>query len=474
MQDRCRQLILLTSPLLLWAACVCYPVVDDWTYLTVPNFDGFMKADYLLPRGNQWRPFDAIFGYLLALRPTLFPWMNHVVIVVGHVVNTLLVYSIGQQLGFKSLARYISTLVFYLSPAMVATVLNTDSINQVYSQLWGLTGLLICLRMHGRRKYVLWGITLLLATLSKENGIMWAWVTPLVVAGGKNERRAIRNGFLWGTFVAFLYLTVRFAWSTEVIRTDSAYVNDGLLQHVRGLMMLIGYTFIPLDYVSIVHAPSRNGWLIAITLLLSIPFLMIFVRYLLKSSSRIGWVLLAGILLLALPHLLTIFSVLHAYAALSLSALLIGFVTQQETRRQWLIGSFIAYAAAMLISTGHHWQKSVESGETARQLVREVLRQSKHSAHNVFLIMQEDKSPQYSSFCVNPADAFGWGRAVCMETHYQWPESITELVVPVDQWNEKKDSFIFDALSMGYDAVWIQKHHTITVLEKESSHSTLP
>lgn len=474
MQDCCRQLILLTSPLLLWAACVCYPVVDDWTYLTVPNFDGFMKADYLLPRGNQWRPFDAIFGYLLALRPTLFPWMNHVVIVVGHVVNTLLVYSIGQQLGFKSLARYISTLVFYLSPAMVATVLNTDSINQVYSQLWGLTGLLICLRMHGRRKYVLWGITLLLATLSKENGIMWAWVTPLVVAGVRNERGAIRNGFLWGTFVAFLYLTVRFAWSTEVIRTDSAYVNDGLLQHVRGLMMLIGYTFIPLDYVSIVHAPSRNGWLIAITLLLSIPFLIIFVRCLLKSSSRIGWVLMASILLLALPHLLTIFSVLHAYAALSLSALLIGYVTQQETRRQWLIGSFIAYAAAMLISTGHHWQKSMKSGETGKQLVKGVLRQSKHSAHNVFLIMQEDKSPQYSSFCVNPADAFGWGRAVCMETHYQWPESITELVVPVDQWNEKKDSFIFDALSTGYDAVWIQKHHTITVLEKESSHSTLP
>ena len=474
MQDRCRQLILLTSPLLLWAACVCYPVVDDWTYLTVPNFDGFMKADYLLPRGNQWRPFDAIFGYLLALRPTLFPWMNHVVIVVGHVVNTLLVYSIGQQLGFKSLARYISTLVFYLSPAMVATVLNTDSINQVYSQLWGLTGLLICLRMHGRRKYVLWGITLLLATLSKENGIMWAWVTPLVVAGGKNERGAMKNGFLWGTVIVFLYLTVRFAWSTEVIRTDSAYVNDGLLQHVRGLMMLIGYTFVPLDYVSIVHAPSRNGWLIAITLLLSIPFLIIFVRCLLKSSSRIGWVLMASILLLALPHLLTIFSVLHAYAALSLSALLIGYVIQQETRRQWLIGSFIAYAAAMLISTGHHWQKSVESGEMARQLVKGVLRQSKHPARNVFLIMQEDKSPQYSSFCVNPADAFGWGRAVCMETHYQWPESITELVVPVDQWNEKKDSFIFDALSTGYDAVWIQKHHTITVLEKESSHSTLP
>lgn len=474
MQDRCRQLILLTSPLLLWAACVCYPVVDDWTYLTVPNFDGFMKADYLLPRGNQWRPFDAIFGYLLALRPTLFPWMNHVVIVVGHVVNTLLVYSIGQQLGFKSLARYISTLVFYLSPAMVATVLNTDSINQVYSQLWGLTGLLICLRMHGRRKYVLWGITLLLATLSKENGIMWAWVTPLVVAGGRNERGVMRNGFLWGTVVAFLYLTVRFAWSTEVIRTDSAYVNDGLLQHVRGLMMLIGYTFIPLDYVSIVHAPSRNGWLIAITLLLSIPFLMMFVRCLLKSSSRIGWVLMASILLLALPHLLTIFSVLHAYAALSLSALLIGYVIQQETRRQWLIGSFIAYAAAMLISTGHHWQKSMKSGETGKQLVKGVLRQSKHPARNVFLIMQEDKSPQYSSFCVNPADAFGWGRAICMETHYQWPESITELVVPVDQWNEKKDSFIFDALSMGYDAVWIQKNHTITVLEKESSHSTLP
>lgn len=466
MQDRCRQLILLTSPLLLWAACVCYPVVDDWTYLTVPNFDGFMKADYLLPRGNQWRPFDAIFGYLLAFHPTLFPWMNHVVIVVGHVVNTLLVYSIGRELGFKSLARYISTLVFYLSPAMVATVLNTDSINQVYSQLWGLTGLLIYLRMQGRKKYVLWGITLLLATLSKENGIMWAWVTPMVVEGGRwKVECGGRKGFLWGTVIAFLYLAVRFALSTELIHTDSQYISDGLLQHVRGFLMLVGYTFVPLDYVSIVHAPSRNWWLAATTLLLSIPFLVMFVRCLFKSS-RIGWVLLVGILLLALPHLLTIYSVLHAYAALSLSALLIGYATQQETRRPWLIASFVAYAAAMLISTGHHWQKSVESGETGRQLAKEVIRQSKHPARNVFLIMQEDESPNYSSFCVKPADAFGWGRAVCRETRYQWPEIITDIVVPVHEWDENIDDFIDDAFSIGCDAVWIQKNNTITVLEK--------
>ena len=70
MQNSCRKLILLTSPLLLWAACACYPVIDDWSYLTVPNFDGFLKPYYMLPRGNQWRPFDGLFGYMLSFRPT--------------------------------------------------------------------------------------------------------------------------------------------------------------------------------------------------------------------------------------------------------------------------------------------------------------------------------------------------------------------------------------------------------------------
>ena len=467
MQNSCRKLILLTSPLLLWAACACYPVIDDWSYLTVPNFDGFLKPYYMLPRGNQWRPFDAVFGYMLSFRPTWFPWFNHLVIVVAHVINTLLVYSIGQHAGFKNHALCISTLLFYLSPAMAATVFNTDSINQVYSQLWGLAGLLICLRMRRRAKYTLWSITLLLAMLTKENGIMWAWVTPMLVYGiFRKDKSELKTMLLLGTFIAFIYLAARFSLSGEIVYTDSAYMNDGLLRHIRGFVMLVGYTFIPLDYVSIVYAPSRNWWVATFTLLLLLPFLVIFIKCFFKNFSSTTFILSAAILLLALPHLLTIFSALHAYAALSAGAWLTASVIQHETNRKRLTVCFAGYAAAMLITTGHHWLKSVESGETGKHLAKEVVRQSHRPAYNVLLIMQEDTSPKYSSFCAQPADAFGWGRAVCTETHYKWPEHITEIIVPTGQWNKRISELTAGSFPKDYDAVWIQKGKTITVLEK--------
>jgi hypothetical protein len=53
-----------------------------------------------------------------------------------------------------------------------------------------------------------------------------------------------------------------------------------------------------------------------------------------------------------------------------------------------------------------------------------------------------------------------------METHYKWPKHITDVIVPTGQWNKRISELTTGSLPKDYDAVWIQKGKTITVLEK--------
>ena len=72
---------------------VCYglillpllPFADDWHYHTKPNL--YFRWSSLLPRAVVWRPLDILFGGFLGLSPAMFPWVNRLVGVAGHVVG---------------------------------------------------------------------------------------------------------------------------------------------------------------------------------------------------------------------------------------------------------------------------------------------------------------------------------------------------------------------------------------------------
>ena len=79
--------IVLTAPLALLLLCQLQPTFDDWTYYTIPQMEP-LTLHSLLPDGNYWRPFDVLFGYLLGLNYRLFPFLNHLFILLGHILNT--------------------------------------------------------------------------------------------------------------------------------------------------------------------------------------------------------------------------------------------------------------------------------------------------------------------------------------------------------------------------------------------------
>ena len=465
MQNSHSKLILLLTPFILFAAMVTHPVFDDWTYFTMPSnykLDGFAN---MLPTGNHWRPFDAALGYLLWLKPALFPWVNHIIVVVGHVINALLLCRIGKIFKLGSTALYIAVLVFYLSPAMIATVLNTDSFNQVYSHLWGFLGLYTYLSYNGRKKYIIWCATIIIATLCKENGMMWAWATPILTWGlQKNNKQETKRDILIGTTIMIAYLIVRFSLSQHIINTESDdYFSTSLLRHIRGVAMLIGYSFVPIDYVSIVHAPTRNILLASITILLCTPFIFIIIKNTMKADRKLILSMIAAIILLALPHLLTIYSSLHPYASLSISSILIATIAQKEKNSKRMIAAFSLYLISMIISTGNHWIKSYESGMTGKRLAQEAIAKTRKPVDKVYLINIDTHETKYSSFCTIPYEAFGWGLAATNETEYKWPERIYVNTIDI---KEKKDisNIINNAHHEGYQTFWIIEKDSIKVL----------
>ena len=466
MQDCHSKLILLLSPIILIAALVTHPVIDDWTYFTRPN--DFTQDNFanLFLVNNQWRPFDGALGYILWLKPALFPWINHIIVVTGHVINALILCKIGKVFKLQSIFLYITILIFYLCPGMVATVLNTDSINQVYSHLWGFLGLYIYINYKRKYKILIWCTTIMLSSLCKENGIMWALATPIIAWGLRlTDNKKLRNDILWGILVIVIYLFIRFLNAGYLVNPNSAYINFPLYNRLFGFVKFIGYTFVPLDYVSIVYTPSRNIIFASITALLSLPFIILVLKNFKTTDRRLLLSLLFSIVLLALPHLLTIYTALHPYASLSISSLLIGTIIQKEKNYKGIIVAFVMYLFAILISTGHHWYKSYESGMVGKRMAEKAIKYTSLPIDKVCLIDINNNEEKYSSFCAIPVEAFGWGIAAMQETNYKWPKYIYQEHIEASD-KDKIPTLINKIYRRGYKTIWIVDRDSIKVLNE--------
>ena len=186
-------LIIVSMPFVLWAKLQILPTFDDWTTLSLPNYDPQWQQ-YFLPNGSFWRPFDAAMGYLYSvIGNDWYPFLNHLLIFAAHLGSTFMVYKLAGALCFNNMARAVATSFFWFSPCVLATVFACDSMNQTYSMLWGLIALWIYLQRTERWRHPLWMLCVLLAALSKENGLAWAVVPPIVAFGFRRISRRISS-----------------------------------------------------------------------------------------------------------------------------------------------------------------------------------------------------------------------------------------------------------------------------------------
>ena len=457
-------LMLLTAPFIAYALTLLHPTFNNWTYTTYPNTDpDFWK--YLLPYGDYWRPFDGLFGYVVALDRSLFPALNQLCILAGHIIATLLVWLVARQLHFHPAARLTAATIHYVSPAMLGTLLTNDTLNQTYAACWGLAALWVYLRQ-GRHSVPLWIAMCAVATLCKENGIMWLFISPLTAwAFGRCTRRKALRHAAYGLLCCVVYGAVRLSLPNAYQKENNEYLSLTLGEKVKNAVKYVLFSFTSTDFVSLLHKPSRNLPFLLLTTALSAP---LFVLNLLAAGhhrrDKQVWALLAASLLAALPHLLTLFSAMHAYAGLAPLALLAGWLVPAQGKAKAVAGgACMLYVLSAVAVDARHWQKAYLSGIAGYEMALSTISQTHKPTHRVCCLCVDRGEPKYSSFCVIPYDAYGWGNAVIWETHGRWPQVLdVQKITPTDGISRTA----CQKLRQGYDHVWIADGMHIKVMER--------
>lgn len=458
--------IIIASPFLLYAITLLLPVHDDWSYCTTPYYDFGEKFIYrVLPWYSYWRPWDGLFGYFLSLHKELFPTLNHIAVYTAHLVCTFLIYRLSGTLGFKTYPKNISTIFFFISPAMLGTVFGIDSLNQAYAQMWGLAATTAYIEIKNKWRVPLWLALALIGTFSKENGITF-FVIPQLLAwsmGRITLRQAVKDT-VWAALVVVAYFSTRIALTNTNVYINDAYLENTITRKLKNVAVFIGMTWIPLDYVSLWHAPNRNLLIVALTLIISTPFIIyIFFSKPKNLLTREALGLIACMLIAASPHLVTLFTAMHPYASLGISALIVGYLTDKMDNKKLLYILFAMFIASTMFVDWHHWQKSYESGMTGKKMGEEAVRKINKPVDKVYIITIDRGETKYSSFCAIPNDAFGWGLSMYAETGYKWPETIFNTSVKEKE-TYKIDSIAEDALAKGYEKVILVHGDTVDVI----------
>ena len=294
-----------------------YPTHDDWGYASPSKVENLLSR--LMPSKTFWRPLDALYGYLLGYAPYLFPQLNHAIVLVGHFILCVILFFLLRKFTKRKSSLYIGTLFFCLSPGIVASITQTDYINQIWAMVAGVTSCFYFLKtMKINRKiyYLLWLSFAFLATLIKENGIVW-FIAPVMfnficnlTNSNENLKELIKKHivlFLIGILGICLYFAVRFILMGEIalgnsvnnltstVKHANRYTIDfSLFNIVKNYCYVFGGAATSIDTLAFFLKP-RNWIVLFITSLVSILFILCLCSGLvgiLKNKQRVFYLVI--------------------------------------------------------------------------------------------------------------------------------------------------------------------------------------
>lgn len=443
------------------------PTYDDWYTLSSPNFDAQWHK-YFMPYGSVWRPIDALMGYV-SQDAAQFPLYNHIITVAAHLLSTLMVYALARRLFASGAACNFAALVFCVSPCMLATVFACDAINQALSQMFGLAAVAAFVFMRSRWRYALWAVLVWAAALAKDNGIAWAVVPPvLALYTERTPMRTLCRRLAFGVAIATAYAAVRLSLPYTVI-PNPEYSTFSLVKKLREVAMLMAYSFVPVDWMSVFCVEARQIASLLITIFCTFWLWAALLPGALRAlRSRNMWVLAACFVIVLSPNLLITLSMMNAYAGLAFAALLMGlFLQEAQPSPKKLRDTMFCFVAAVLITDSNHIfeaQNSAQEGIIMAHKANEECMGHK-PGDTVFSVTVEETERKYSSFHVLPSDAFSNGQAVLWVNNYRWPRQIHEEYVPAGE-RAKAVKMAADAVGKGgYAYAFVVEHNWVQVLK---------
>lgn len=434
------------------------PTDDDWGYLVAPKLEGF-NFNSFLPNGLFWRPIDAFVGLVNNSYPILFPFLNHLLIGCGFLLSIYYLYKILKLLGFAGIPLNVSISIFIVSPAALGSVLGIDSINQMYSVCFGLIGIYQYLR----KKYLLWIIVSILAVFAKENGIVYFVIPPLIGYLNKKSTKEVITHCVVGFLIVIIYMILRFALqiSSIHIEEESPYAFTLTRKLTDIISFVVGSTSV-VDFVSLIHKPSRNIFIVVLTLFVSALFLFTIFKNK-KVINKEILILTFCMVVAASPHLVTHFGPMHAYSTIPYFCLIVAFILNKDRsiyEKKLFNYAFILYVITAIAVDWHHWYRTFESSRIGPIMARQCLQKTIGHPQNVLCISVEDDYPRFSSFCVPPRDVFHGGSAVLRETGWTYPKNLKTIIID----NEKKLNTVIRKNKTKYDCIWIQNKFNVYVL----------
>lgn len=96
-------------------------------------------------------------------------------------------------------------------------------------------------------------------------------------------------------------------------------------------------------------------------------------------------------------------------------------------------------------------------------MAEDIIKKTGKRIDRVYVIVIEDDAPKYSSFCVIPRDAFGYGKAALAYNNYEWPRNIEHYYIDETEKN-KIDSIANRAIAHKYENVWLVYKDNVEII----------
>lgn len=454
------------------------PVTDDWNYFTSPNFHP--ELDQLLPRTGYWRPLDVIYGWFLGLIPALYPYLNHVLVSLNHVLLIWLILRVSELLNIERKSAVIATAYFAITPAVMATLLSVDSLNQSFSMLWGGWAIYAYLKFKGSKRIILYLLFSVLSVFSKESGIVWVFIAPFLsvfsLLPQKENLDEIKHISIRTIILSLLFVIVYFSLrilvtpATEILGSDDPenrlYLSVFSFSFIKNIALLFGSGLTTLDSISF-FLPPRNYTFLILSFLLGIPFLFLLIVNLFKKISNRKSALKALIFIIliiasASPHLvLTQTAEMHVYPTVFMIAIFIGWLMNDVKFSKVYLLSFVMFISGAFFSSARKFESIYKYGRSGIDIALELKKRTTVKPEKVLILMYGDNDvPGYSVFFQDKRWAYYGGAASRFVYNFEYP---LETKAMRTKSTEERDSIIKETGS-SYNCVWIILKDSVDVI----------
>lgn len=459
--------ITLSLPVVLACTVGILPTFDDWTSTPAPNPDDF-TWQLLLPRVSYWRPLESLYGWCLGHYRWLMPWFGHVIVIIGHYVGCIMLYLVASRLGMGTVARNVATLSLWVATGAIATTTACDGMSQTWVHTLGMIALYVYLTSRERGSYS-WLVIVALATIVKENAVCWGIAIPVIGYGfGLTDRRDAVKQIAWALLFGVCYSVIHFAMPTAAdYQLEEDYFDFSVVRILRGIALWLTYSLLPLDYIHLLYAPQRNLLYVALSAIAVIPFVIVLMaqrRGALINSKILSLMMASAIL--AGPHLVTIFSLMHVYSSIGMIALLFGCLADTVVRKKALYVFFGMYVVTSVVVNAEHSKAAYDAGLHGKEIAVKAVNSVKGTVERAFVLSIDNGEVRYSNFYVLPLDCIGWGRAMLWETDYQWPKHMSSMTIEGGDASRRRnviDSLLYKA---DYDCVWILENGGVRTVNR--------